>query len=643
MVSGSSIRNLSNAEKASAPVWTGARFFCRLAVRPLFFFCQSVKRLLTSMRKSILLIAVAFLVTLAGCDSSDPPAMYNLTVEASPSEGGSVSGGGEYEEGTEVDVSAEAAEGWTFVRWEGALSGSAVHQTVTLDSEKSVTAVFEHKEYTLTVNTDGEGSVSEEVVQQAAATQDEYDSGTVVELTAEPAEGWTFVKWQGDLTTSENPATITVDSEKSVTAVFVRREYAFTVNSEGEGSVSEEVISGSEGESSGYLFGSEVQLTAEPAEGWAFVEWQGDLSSNENPAQITVDSEKSVTVAFEREYPLNIVTEGEGNVTEEIVSGGRGEEGYLAGTEVRLEAQPSGENAFLRWEGDLSGSENPTTITVNGEKSVTAIFSQPTEVGGIINSDRTWTEANSPYYVVDKLQIAEGATVTVEAGATIEGRTDAYNGTSIEIFGELVVNGANDSKSYFNDLSIHFIDGGFYGEFNHAVMNGGELGIGEHAGSGEVVVTNSLLRNVTYIKIWGGDARFKRNIFYNSSAIDIVWGDTKPVKIVNNLFYNTGSNLTGGGYYVETYGVNYAYSYELQVQYNTFASTDLYALRLPTQGYNSEMRSAEENYWSTIDESVIEDMIFDKNDDLNAAGEIDYTPYLDSPHPDTPSLPDSLQ
>lgn len=47
-----------------------------------------------------------------------------------------------------------------------------------------------------------------------------YESGTTVTLTAVPDSGWEFVEWSGDLTGSNNPATITVDAAKNVTATF---------------------------------------------------------------------------------------------------------------------------------------------------------------------------------------------------------------------------------------------------------------------------------------------------------------------------------------------------------------------------------------------------------------------------------------
>jgi uncharacterized repeat protein (TIGR02543 family) len=69
-------------------------------------------------------------------------------------------------------------------------------------------------EYTLTVNIDGSGSVTK------SPDQATYTSGTVVDVNAIADAGWTFDSWSGDLTGSDNPDSITMDANKTVTATF---------------------------------------------------------------------------------------------------------------------------------------------------------------------------------------------------------------------------------------------------------------------------------------------------------------------------------------------------------------------------------------------------------------------------------------
>ncbi len=68
---------------------------------------------------------------------------YTLTVLSS--EGGSVTGGGEYEEGTEVTVSATPEEGYEFTGWSDGESSQS--RVVTINSDISLSAEFYIKLY----------------------------------------------------------------------------------------------------------------------------------------------------------------------------------------------------------------------------------------------------------------------------------------------------------------------------------------------------------------------------------------------------------------------------------------------------------------------------------------------------------------
>jgi hypothetical protein len=76
-------------------------------------------------------------------------------------------------------------------------------------------------EHTLTIVIEGEGTVN------PAAGSHTVAHGAQVTLTATPAEGWEFDRWEGGLSGSNSPAQITVNADVTVTAVFTEESKGF--------------------------------------------------------------------------------------------------------------------------------------------------------------------------------------------------------------------------------------------------------------------------------------------------------------------------------------------------------------------------------------------------------------------------------
>jgi hypothetical protein len=170
------------------------------------------------MKKLALFLSFLFVIS-----CTKDPIIYTLTTSANPADGGTVSPSTQqYGEGKTATITAAASSEYVFQSWSGA-TGSTNSTSVVMNSDKSVTANFVKKKYALTTTVEGEGTVSEKVIKAGAAT--DYNSGTIVELTAVPSGEWQFIEWKGDLTGSENPKEITIDKAKNVTAVFVEIQY----------------------------------------------------------------------------------------------------------------------------------------------------------------------------------------------------------------------------------------------------------------------------------------------------------------------------------------------------------------------------------------------------------------------------------
>ncbi len=144
--------------------------------------------------------------------------LFTLTVNDIEGGSGTVSpdaGSYIYSDGTEVDLSVTPDYGFGFVEWQGDVTGTSETTTITMDSNKSVTAVLEEATtYTLTTEISGYGNVNID------PDKTNYFEGDLVDLTATPDSGWEFKEWQGDVTGTSATKTVTMDADKTVTAVF---------------------------------------------------------------------------------------------------------------------------------------------------------------------------------------------------------------------------------------------------------------------------------------------------------------------------------------------------------------------------------------------------------------------------------------
>ncbi|GAA0878116.1 hypothetical protein GCM10009119_10840 [Algoriphagus jejuensis] len=176
--------------------------------------------------KLILLLLLGFTVIMS-CDTEDdePAPTYFLTRIASPTDGGKISvspPSANYNHGQEVTLTPEANANWVFQKWEGDASGNSVPLKLTMDADKSVTAVFVKRDYPLTISIEGEGTVNEVVVTNPGGR--EYPHGTTVELTPLAKDGWKFDSWGGNLSGNDVPIRIVVDGEKNVVVRFNEKD-----------------------------------------------------------------------------------------------------------------------------------------------------------------------------------------------------------------------------------------------------------------------------------------------------------------------------------------------------------------------------------------------------------------------------------
>ena len=223
----------------------------------------------------------------------------------------------------------------------GAVSAT-ISQVVTISAPPPIL-------FSLTTFTTGGGSVS---------AGGSFVAGTSATIIATPAANFSFAGWTGDLAGTANPATVLMDADKAVQAVFVPVTFSLTTLATVGGSVS-----------SGGVFpaGTSVAVVATADPAYDFVGWTVDLSGTSNPASVVMNAAKTVRANFAlKAFALSTSATAGGSVT----AGGT----YPLGVTVSISATPDAGHFFSGWSGDATGTGNPVAILMDRAKSVTALF-----------------------------------------------------------------------------------------------------------------------------------------------------------------------------------------------------------------------------------------------------------------------------
>ncbi len=306
------------------------------------------------------------------------------------------------------------------------------------------------KEHALTIDIFGEGDTD------PGKGTHTYEQGEEVTIEAFSSSDWYFVEWTGDVSSTDEQITISMDEDKEVTAWFEQHEYSLDLKVDGSGQVDIEPDLPS------YEPETEVTLTADPDEYWYFLSWTGDVSSTDEQITIIMDEDKSVTARLEQHtYTVDVMIEGGGTVDIDPK-----QKNYEGGTEVTLTAETDEEWEFIEWTGDEKGTDSKIVFTVDQDKEITAHFEEivdpPEEYDLNINLEgKGSTDPKEGTHTYE-----EGMEVTIEASAEegwgfVEWKGD-HQGTEQEIL--IVVDEDKSITAYFEvkeyDLTINIEGGG---------------------------------------------------------------------------------------------------------------------------------------------------------------------------------------
>ncbi len=238
-------------------------------------------------------------------DTDVPPDIDWLLTTGITGNGSVAPSSGGFKNGARIILVATPSSGYRFQNWAGNIAGTSPipgrenNLQVTMDRDRHIVAEFAKVTtpppgvfFFLETSVIGSGTIARN------PNDNGFPSGTTVVLTATPSVGYKFVEWRGNLSGTNPTASLLMDEDKFVTALFekitVPSTFSLTVTIIGNGTVSKSPNQVQ------YAPGTQVTLKATPSTGYKFVAWRGDFQSASTTVIVTMDRNLSVQAVFEK-------------------------------------------------------------------------------------------------------------------------------------------------------------------------------------------------------------------------------------------------------------------------------------------------------------------------------------------------------
>ena len=339
---------------------------------------------------------------------------YNITVSANPTNGGTVTGGGTYQQGQSCTVHATAATGYTFLRWteNGTQVSTNANYTFTVTGNRNLVAQFQQQNYTITVsaNPTNGGTVS-------GGGAYHYGDNCTVHATA--ATGYTFLRWteNGTQVSTNANYSFTVTGNRTLVAQFQQQTYTITATAD-------PTTGGTVTGGGTYNYGQSCTLTATPVTGsYIFVNW------TKNGQQVSTNQTYSFTVTESAQYVAHFELQTfDINVSANPSYAGTVEGGgtYNFWQQCTVIATPNEGYDFLNWtENGNQVSTSPTySFNVSLDRDLVANFAlQTIEITATVDPAEGGTATGGGTY-----NYGDEVTITVETNEDWAFRNWTENG-----------------------------------------------------------------------------------------------------------------------------------------------------------------------------------------------------------------------
>ena len=227
------------------------------------------------------------------------PTTYTITATANPTAGGTVSGGGTYNQGASCTLTATANSGYNFVNWTKNGTQVSTNASFSFNVTENATYVAHFEEQVVTYTITATANPSEGGTVTGGGT---YNQGASCTLTATANMGYTFVNWtKGGIEVSTNASfSFTVTENAAYVANFEPIQWpSYTITA-----TANPTEGGTVTGTGTYDHGQICTLIATANPGYTFVNW------TENGAEVSTFATYSFPVSGNRNFVANFVASG---------------------------------------------------------------------------------------------------------------------------------------------------------------------------------------------------------------------------------------------------------------------------------------------------------------------------------------------
>ncbi|MBK7106813.1 MAG: T9SS type A sorting domain-containing protein [Ignavibacteriae bacterium] len=293
--------------------------------------------------------------------------IHSVTTIVNPTLSGTISGGGNYDEGDNARLVPTPSTGWRFVNWTengNILSTDSIY-TFSVEFDRIITGNFTKKIYSVTTS----------IIPEESGTLNgagNYQHGATVTISTIANEGWLFKNWtENDQLISENSTYIfVIDKPRNFIANYEKKKYDIVL------SASPEIGGNIDGDST-YSHGDTVTIvaSANTNSGYDFVNWteSGTQVSTNSTYTFIANKNRTLVANFRlRTYSISLTVfpVNSGSVT--------GTNTYTHGQTVTVQANPASGWLFVNWtENNVNVSNNSSySFVANNNRSLIANFSK---------------------------------------------------------------------------------------------------------------------------------------------------------------------------------------------------------------------------------------------------------------------------